>query len=497
MAIINYPKFQTFDANGDPLSGGKLYTYEQGTSTLKTTYSDPGMTTAHANPIVLDSLGENAIYGSGYYKFVLKDSTDTEIWTVDEYLAGDEVNWVSISDYDDSLNTAVSEISTTPTTLLIDKAVTISQNVTVPATLHLLVLAINGGALQPATGITVTFNCPITAGSYQIFGGTGTNTISGIVGPIDKKWISGGEQVQLHPGLLLEELASAPTTAANEMGIYSKVIDGQSELFVNEESAGDEIQVTDQGKLLLPRGWLAGLQLSTDTDTDHDILIAVGECKDAGNTRNLILGTAMTKQIDATWAAGDDAGGMFTGAVANTTWYHVFLIRKDSDGSIDAGFDTSVTAANIPTGYTEYRRLGSVLTDGSANILGFSQVGDEFLWDDPPLDVNITNLGTTAQSLTLSVPPDIQVRAIISAAANGAETEDIYISSLDQNDEAAQAALGTAPGSNIRGDKAKNAWLMVRTNTSKQVRAVSTSGAAAADLDISTLGWIDRRGKDD
>jgi hypothetical protein len=96
MAIINYPKFQTFDANGDPLSGGKLYTYEQGTSTLKTTYSDPGMTTAHANPIVLDSLGENAIYGSGYYKFVLKDSTDTEIWTVDEYLAGDEVNWVSI-----------------------------------------------------------------------------------------------------------------------------------------------------------------------------------------------------------------------------------------------------------------------------------------------------------------------------------------------------------------------------------------------------------------
>ena len=192
MAIINYPKFQVVDSNGDPLTGGKLYFYEQGTSTLKTVYSDPGMTTAHASPVVLDSLGENVIYGSGYYKIILKDSDDTEIWTVDEYLAGDEVDWVSISDYDDSLNTAVSEIGATPTTLLIDKAVTISQNVTVPATLHLLVLNINGGALQPANGITVTYNCPITAGAYRIFGGSGTHTKTGIVGPTLGKWTSGG-----------------------------------------------------------------------------------------------------------------------------------------------------------------------------------------------------------------------------------------------------------------------------------------------------------------
>ena len=85
MAIINYPKFQAINANGDPVTGGKLYTYEVGTSDDKATYSDYTLETEHANPIVLDSLGENEIHGSGYYTLVLTDSDDTEIWTVDEF----------------------------------------------------------------------------------------------------------------------------------------------------------------------------------------------------------------------------------------------------------------------------------------------------------------------------------------------------------------------------------------------------------------------------
>ena len=37
---LEYPRFQAFDVNGDPLSGGLVYTYYVGTDTLKTTYSD-------------------------------------------------------------------------------------------------------------------------------------------------------------------------------------------------------------------------------------------------------------------------------------------------------------------------------------------------------------------------------------------------------------------------------------------------------------------------
>ena len=65
MGRINYPKFQVVDANGDPVTGGKLYTYKAGTSTAKATYSDYGLSTPHANPVVLDSLGEKEIHGKG------------------------------------------------------------------------------------------------------------------------------------------------------------------------------------------------------------------------------------------------------------------------------------------------------------------------------------------------------------------------------------------------------------------------------------------------
>lgn len=118
----------------------------------------------------------------------------------------------------------------------------------------------------------------------------------------------------------------------------------------------------------VPKRWLSGLELSLDSDTDHDIKIEVGECADSSNAYILKLLSIFTKQIDNTWAVGDDAGGLFSGSVANNTKYYVHLIRKDDDGTIDAGFDTSASAANIPAGYTVRKQLGWVLTDGSANI---------------------------------------------------------------------------------------------------------------------------------
>lgn len=77
-------KQQFFDANGNPLAGGKLYTYAAGTTTPLATYSDYAGTQPNTNPIILDSRGEALIYLSVYkYKFKLTTSTDVEIWTVD------------------------------------------------------------------------------------------------------------------------------------------------------------------------------------------------------------------------------------------------------------------------------------------------------------------------------------------------------------------------------------------------------------------------------
>jgi len=77
------PKFQILDATGAPLSGGKVSTYEAGTSTPKTTYSDRGLVTANANPVILDSRGEAIIFFSGSMKIVVTDSDDTAVYTLD------------------------------------------------------------------------------------------------------------------------------------------------------------------------------------------------------------------------------------------------------------------------------------------------------------------------------------------------------------------------------------------------------------------------------
>ena len=78
------PRYRFLDDNGEPLSGGLLYTYEAGTTTPKATYKDLAGAEPNTNPIVLDSAGRAQVrIVSGSYKFVLKDSTDTTIWTED------------------------------------------------------------------------------------------------------------------------------------------------------------------------------------------------------------------------------------------------------------------------------------------------------------------------------------------------------------------------------------------------------------------------------
>lgn len=78
------PKLQFFDNNGNPLVGGKLYTYAAGTTTPLATYTDASAGTPNTNPIILDSRGEANVWLSATtYKFLLTDSTDATIWTVD------------------------------------------------------------------------------------------------------------------------------------------------------------------------------------------------------------------------------------------------------------------------------------------------------------------------------------------------------------------------------------------------------------------------------
>lgn len=85
---------QYFTNNGTIASAHKLFTYQNGTTTKATTWTDAALTIANTNPIVLDSSGRCTIFlnpGSSY-TLVLAPPTDTDppaspIWTRDGVLA--------------------------------------------------------------------------------------------------------------------------------------------------------------------------------------------------------------------------------------------------------------------------------------------------------------------------------------------------------------------------------------------------------------------------
>lgn len=90
--FTNLPQ-QFFDNLGNPLVSGTLYAYLAGTSTPTNMFSDNAGTVAGTS-VVLDSRGEPTTFkliwldSTKNYKFILKDSTGTTIWTIDNIPAG-------------------------------------------------------------------------------------------------------------------------------------------------------------------------------------------------------------------------------------------------------------------------------------------------------------------------------------------------------------------------------------------------------------------------
>jgi len=90
MALLSpFTYTQWFDDSGSPLSAGKIYTYEAGTSTPKTTYTDSTGATAHPNPVILDSGGRAIIWlDSGAYKLIAYTSADALVLPVYDNIVG-------------------------------------------------------------------------------------------------------------------------------------------------------------------------------------------------------------------------------------------------------------------------------------------------------------------------------------------------------------------------------------------------------------------------
>ncbi|MGE0487325.1 MAG: hypothetical protein AB7Q81_24435 [Gammaproteobacteria bacterium] len=252
-------------------------------------------------------------------------------------------------------------------------------------------------------------------------------------------------------------------------------------------------QVRDALYALLDAGptrYINGLEIANGTDANNDIDIAAGVCRAATSRVALTLGATLTKQLDAAWAAGDDAGGLFSGSKAINTWYHVFLIRKDADGTIDAGFDTAIDATNRPVGYSDYRRIMSIRTDGSGNIRRFKQAGDRVWWTAEI--VESTALPSVLTLLTVTIPPAVRSLAICSGliGVDNAEGADLVIAHPDLTGEhiVLRAAMSSGAGKITAGTQ-----FLAPSNLVSQIKYRWNQTGTLSDQSLSVVGWIEDR----
>jgi hypothetical protein len=83
LSFIGGAGWQFLDNNGNPLSGGKIFTYAAGTTTPQTTFTSRSGLISNANPIILDSAGRTPeqIWSTEglLYKYVVADANDVLI----------------------------------------------------------------------------------------------------------------------------------------------------------------------------------------------------------------------------------------------------------------------------------------------------------------------------------------------------------------------------------------------------------------------------------
>lgn len=377
-ALFAPPRYSPMSGNGTSYPAAKLYFYETGTTTPKDTYSDAGLTTPNANPVVANADGLfGVIYlGTGDYAVTLKDANNNTLWTVDP-----------------QSGLGAADTLTTRGDLL----------------------------TRDASGYS---RLPIgTTGYYLASNGT------------DPYWA-----VPIIPRLAIQGLTYA----------------------------------------------------NNGTDPTNDIDIAVGGAMDSTSARMMVLGSALTKRLDANWAVGTNQGGLDTGSASDTDYYIWLINRSDTDVT-DVLFSTSATAPTMPTNYN-YKRLIGWFKRASGAIVAFKTYETEggglnLMWTAPTLDIN-TTLSTSRRTDAVKVPLAFSTLATIRVSLVDAADNILALVCCPDETDAAPSATA-APLANLNSHSGAGATeqkeLRIRTSATGTIAARAT--AALDTYAVSTVGF--------
>lgn len=158
---------------------------------------------------------------------------------------------------------------------------------------------------------------------------------------------------------------------------------------------------------------LYATNLNISVASNTTLTIAPGQARDNSNKVDIVLGNFLqTNQANTTLnAAVNGANGLDTGSLANNTWYAVFVMTSSTNKAVPATLlSTSATAPVLPIEYDAFRRIGWVLTDGSAHFLAVDIYGNSnervYKWDAVITELSAAgNTSYTDVNMASSVPP--------------------------------------------------------------------------------------------
>ena len=227
---------------------------------------------------------------------------------------------------------------------------------------------------------------------------------------------------------------------------------------------------------------------NNSSDSEHDIDFSAGVINFDDGTGQAVA-TALTKKLDASWAAGTGQGGLDTGSVSAHNTYHCFAIYNPTTQTSDFLFSLSLSPT-LPSGYTKKRRVGSILTNASSNIISFRQDGNRFTIAGVT-ELAQTSVSTTFANLSISVPAGLNVGALVTFIATfpNSSTTNMEYFTIDSGIATGRQVLSTdRDNGNSAGDSNSD---VVISSTNKQIQYRANAVTSACQLTIICYGWID------
>jgi hypothetical protein len=253
------------------------------------------------------------------------------------------------------------------------------------------------------------------------------------------------------------------------------------------------------------RGYISGFILTWISGTS--INVGSGTATDSANAVSINNNGVLTKTT-AAWAVGNAAGGIDTGTFAASRTYFWFVIRNPTSGIVDALFSLSPTAPTLPSGYTQFRRIGALLTDTTPGWVNFMQDGDTFSLASPIAGAGVVNPGTLAFALQLNSPAGIRLEAkvfvgVLANAGAADQAISLYATELtwpvDLAPNFSSVVSMSAYASTMTGTLVLGGINYIFTDTAARIRCRLQQSASGTTFTLDHL-WLARsarqRGRD-